>query len=71
MGLWNFCAMRQALIHNLSPKDLFQAEKQLTHQFQFGVRRDLSNLCTFDWYDWCFYPEEGKNSFLKQKENMG
>lgn len=28
MILWDFCAQRQALIHNLTPRVLFQTEKQ-------------------------------------------
>ena len=46
MVLWDYCAQRRALIHNLTPRDLFQTEKQSPYQYQFGVRGDISNLCS-------------------------
>ena len=71
MVLWDECAQRRALIHNLTPRNLFQTEKQSPYQYQFGVRGDISSLCSFDWYDWCYYREEGTNLFPKQKELLG
>ena len=71
MVLWDFCAQRRALIHNLAPRNLFQTGKQSLYQYQFGVRGNISNLCSFDWYDWCYYREEGKNLFPMQKELLG
>ena len=71
MVLWDYCAQRRALIHNLTPRNLFQVEKTTPYQMQFGVQGDISNLCRFDWYDWCYYREEGNNIFPKQKELLG
>ena len=67
MILWDYCAQRRALIHNLTPRDLFQTEKQSPYEYQYGVQGDISNLCAFAWYDWCYYHEEGNNTFPKQK----
>ena len=69
--LWDYCAQRRALIHNLTPRNLFQLEKASPYQVQFGVQGDISNLCQFDWYDWCYYREQGKNLFPYQKELLG
>ena len=71
MVLWDYCTQRRALIHNLTPRNLFQLEKTSPYQMQFGVQGDISNLCQFDWYDWCYYREEGKNIFPKPKELLG
>ena len=71
MVLWDYCAQRRALIHNLTPRNLFQLEKCTPYQMQFGVQGDISNLCQFDWYDWCYYREESANLFPKQKELIG
>ena len=71
MVLWDYCAQWRALIHNLTPRNLFQLEKTTPHQMKFGVQGDISNLCRFDWYDWCYYREEGNNIFPKQKELLG
>ena len=38
MVLWDYCAQRRDLIHNLTPKNLFAAEKQTPFEFQFGVK---------------------------------
>ena len=48
MVLWNYCTERRALIHNLTPRDLFQTDGQSPYQFQHGVRGYISNLCSFD-----------------------
>ena len=71
MVLWDYCAQRRALIHNLTPKDLFQTDNQTPFEYQFGVQGDISNLCNFDWYDWCYYREESDHLFPKQKELLG
>ena len=71
MVLWDYCAQRRALIHNLTPRNLFQLEKCTPYQMQYGVQGDISNLCHFDWYDWCYYREEASNLFPKQKELLG
>ena len=69
--LWDYCAQRRALIHNLTPRNLFQLDKASPYQVQYGVQGDISNLCQFDWYDWCYYREEAKNMFPYQKELLG
>ena len=71
MVLWDYCAERRALIHNLTPRALFQTDGQSPHQFQFGIQGDISNLCSFDWYDWCYYREEAHHLFPHQKELLG
>ena len=68
MVLWDYCAERRALIHNLTPRDLFQLDKASPYERQYGVQGDISNLCVFDWYDWCYYWEEGTKLFPHVKE---
>ena len=73
MVLWDYCAQRRALIHNLTPRNLFQLEKQSPYQFTFGVQGDISRLCNFGWYEWCYYKEESAKTtiFPNQKEFLG
>ena len=71
MILWDYCAQRHALIHNLTPRDLFSTYKQTPYEFQFGIQGDMSNLCNFGWYDWCYYREESNKIFPRQKELLG
>ena len=71
MVLWDYCAQRRALINNLTPKSLFQLGKTSPFQYQFGVQGDISALCNFGWYDWCYYREEGTIVFPLGKEMLG
>ena len=71
MVLWDYCAQRCALIHDLTPRKLFATYKQTPHEYQFGIQGDLSNLCNFGWYDWCYHRNGSNNSFPRQKELLG
>ena len=73
MVLWDYCAQRRALIHNLTPRNLFQLEQQTPYQITTGAQGDISNLCRFAWYDWCYYKEESEKAtiFPNQKESLG
>ena len=69
--LWDYCAERRALIHNLTPRDLFQTSGMTPVEATFGTQGDISNLCIFGWYEWCYYREEGKHMFPYQKTLLG
>jgi hypothetical protein len=69
--LWDFCAQRRALIHNLTPRDLFQTAGMTPNEATFGTQGDISNLCNFAWYDWCYYREENAHQFPHQKYLLG
>ena len=71
MVLWDFCAERRALIHNLMPSNLFQNSGQSPMTATLGVQGDISNLCVFGWYDWCYYREESNHQFPFQKYLLG
>ena len=69
--LWDYCMERRAKIHNLTPKSLFQLNSLNPHTATFGTQGDISNICTFGWYQWCYFREEGTNQFPYQKEQLG
>ena len=69
--LWDYCAERRALIHNLIPRDLFQTCGKTPVEATFGSQGDISNLSQFDWYDWCYYREESGHKFPYQKYLLG
>ena len=71
MVLWDYCAQRRAKIHNVTPKALFQLDGNNPHTATFGQQADISNLCMFDWYDWCYFREESGIQFPFQKEVLG
>ena len=70
LKLWYYCAQRRALIHSLTPKSLFQLEKLTPYEQQFGTPGDISNLCQFGWYEWCYFCEE-RNNFTFNKDILG
>ena len=71
MSLWDYCAERQALIHNVLPKSLFQLNGSNPTAVTLGLQPDISNICQFDWYDWCYYRHEANGQFPFQKESLG
>ena len=71
MVLWDYCSERRALIHNLTPRDLFQNSGKTPTEATFGTQGDLSNLCTFGWYDWCYYRETSNHQFPHQRWLLG
>ena len=68
--LWDYCAERRARIHNLTPKSLFQLQGQNAHSATLGDEGDISNLCIFGWYEWCYFREQS-NQFPFPKEILG
>ena len=71
MSLWPFCARRRALIHNLTPRDLYQSQGRSPYEITTGEQGDISNLCQFDWYDWCYYRERSNVQWPYQVEKLG
>ena len=71
MKLWDYCAERRALIHNATPRNLFQLNGNTPAVATFGKQADISNLCQFKWYQWCKFREENKVQFPFQKVQLG
>ena len=67
---WDYCVERQAWINNLMAKDRFQLQGTTAHTLMTGEEGDISNLCQYAWYDWCYY-RENKNAFPFNKEVLG
>ena len=68
--LWDYCVQRRARINNLTAKDLFQLHGQNPHFTVTGEEGDISNLCQFGWYDWCYFCEK-KNKFPFNTQQLG
>mmetsp|Transcript_10819 Transcript_10819/g.15255 ORF Transcript_10819/g.15255 Transcript_10819/m.15255 type:complete len:529 (+) Transcript_10819:911-2497(+) len=56
--LWCYCAQRRVRIHNVIPKDLFQLQGSNPITATLGLQPDISNICQYGWYDWCYFREE-------------
>ena len=55
MVLWDYCAEHKAKVNNVTAKDLFQLNGQTPHYTVTGEEGDISNLCQFAFYDWCYF----------------
>ena len=71
MVLWDYCLERRARIHNVTPRDLFQLNGNTPVAATFGKQGDISNICQFGWYDWCYYRDDGVMAYPNQKEKLG
>ena len=69
MCLWDYAIERRAMIHNLVPRPLFQNNGLTPHAATFGESGDISNICTFGYYEWVYYRDQG--SFPQNKEQLG
>jgi len=70
LRFWCYCAERRASIFNLTAKNLFQLEGQNPHLATLGEMGDISNLCNFGWYEWC-YVRDHKAGFPRNQEVLG
>jgi hypothetical protein len=70
MVFWDYCLERRARIHNLTAKSIFKLHGTHAHTVTSGEEGDISNLCRFAWYDWCYYREHTA-AFPKQREVLG
>ena len=70
--LWDYCAERRALIFSVTARDLFQLQGSNPHTATFGETADISNLCQFGWYEWCwFYDDSSAAKFPFDKAMLG
>ena len=68
--LWDYCVERRARINNLTVKNLFQLHGTNAHTATLSEEADISNLCRFGWYEWCYYREK-MNKFPFHQEVLG
>jgi hypothetical protein len=70
LPFWDYCAERRARINNLVAKDLFQLQGRNPHYHTTGEEGDISNLCQYSFYQWCYY-RDGAAGFPLPKEVLG
>ena len=53
---WDYCVERRARINNLTAKtNMFQLHGSNAHTYKMGEEGDISNICQFQFYEWCYY----------------
>jgi hypothetical protein len=54
LAFWDYCVERRARINNMTAKDMFKLHGSNAHTALTGDEGDISNLCQYKWYDWCY-----------------
>ena len=57
MVFWDYCLERRAWIHNLMAKSNFKLHGSNANTVTTGEEGDISSLCQFVWYEWCYFHE--------------
>eukprot|EP00980_Cylindrotheca_fusiformis_P019051 scaffold6423_cov89-Cylindrotheca_fusiformis.AAC.1 len=70
LAFWDYCVERRARVHNLTSKDTFKLRGTTPYTTVTGEQGDISNLCQYDWYDWCYFRDQGQ-AFPFAKERLG
>jgi hypothetical protein len=70
LAFWDYCVKRRARINNLTAKDLFTLHGSNPYTSLTGEEGDISNLCQYKWYDWCYFREQ-KEKFPFNREILG
>jgi hypothetical protein len=70
MIFWDYCLERRARIHNLTAKPNFKLHGTNAHTQTLLEEGDISSLCQFGWYQWCYYREHTAK-FPNQQEVLG
>ena len=52
---WDYCVERRARINNLTAKDALRLHGSAPHTITTGDEGDISNLCQYAWYKWCYF----------------
>ena len=55
LAFWDYCVERRARIHNLTAKGNFALQQETPHAATLHEDGDISNLCQYAWYEWCYY----------------
>ena len=68
--LWDYCVERRARINNLTAKNAFKLHGSTPHTVTTGDEGDISNLCQYGWYEWCYFRDQIA-AFPNNKEVLG
>ena len=55
---WDYCVERRARINNLTAKNAFRLHGSTPHTHPTGDEGDISNLCQYAWYEWCYFRDQ-------------
>ena len=71
---WCYCLERRAIINRSIAKNNFRLDKTTPHTYLTGDLTDISNICSFAWYEWVKFRREGPeatNPFPHERHDKG
>lgn len=54
LAFWDYYVEHRDKINNLMAKDIFSFHGTNPHTDTLGKEGDISSLCQFGWYEWCY-----------------
>ena len=60
LAFWDYCVERRARINNLTARSTFKLQNSNPHQTIMNNQGDMSSLCQYGWYDWCYFRDHGQ-----------
>ena len=57
VAFWDYCIERKVRIMNVTAKERFNLKDTNAHTQLTSEEADISNLCQYSWYEWCYYME--------------
>ena len=70
LRFWDYCLERRVRIYNLMSHDHIKVRGSNPYMETFGEQGDISNLCQFWWYQWCYFRDH-KAPFPHNQEVLG
>ena len=70
LRFWDYCLERQVRIYNLTSRDHIKIRGSNPHMETFRDQGNISNLCQFQRYDWCYFRDH-KAPFPHNQEVLG
>ena len=55
LDFWDYCVEKRARINNVTARDRFNLGAINAYTQLKGEEADISDLCKFGWYEWCYY----------------
>ena len=70
LPFWDYCLERRVRIYNLTARDHPKIRGTNPYTMTMGEEGDISNLCQYKWYEWC-YCGEHTAAFPHNQEVLG
>ena len=70
LPFWDYCLECRARIYNMTACDNLEIRGTNPHTATLCVEGDISNLCQYSWYNWCYY-QDHTAKFPHNQEVLG